>query len=142
MKQGKRIKNPITIFASPRIVFQYFQPHLMLPGTPTPTLFLFFRRGGLVIPEPDCRQAGGNPGSFHSAPRKKMTHPDNAVVSEGVPEPDCRQAVGLRDDKVAGRKKEGGRGCECECECTPLHTLSGSIDGSSSYTHLYKKFEQ
>ena len=46
----------------------------MLPGTPTPTLFLSFRPGDLVIPEPGCRQAGGNPGSFHSAPRKKMTH--------------------------------------------------------------------
>jgi len=66
----------------------------MFPGTPTP--FLSFRPGGLVIPEPDCRQAGGNPGSFHAAPGEKDDAPakENAVVSEGVP--DARLPGGSR----------------------------------------------
>jgi len=52
-----------------------------------------------------------------------MTHPRKGMPRSetGSRMPDCRQAVGLRDDKVDGRKKEGGRGCESEC--TPLHTL-------------------
>jgi hypothetical protein len=71
--------------------------HIAHTHTHTP----FFPPGDPVIPEPDCRQAGGNPGSRHATPRPFLWF--GAGRPKGL-----EQRVGIPDSRLPGGSRAPG----------------------------------